>query len=52
MKVAFVYVDDIIIFSPTFEQHLKDINTVVNALRRAHMSVKLFKCEFAKDQVQ
>jgi hypothetical protein len=51
-KIAFVYVDDVITFSPTFEQHLQDINTVLDALRRANLSVKLSKCQFAKNQVQ
>jgi hypothetical protein len=41
-----VYLDDIIIYSKTFEQHLDHIAQVFNALRQAQLKIKLKKCYF------
>lgn len=49
---ALVYVDDILIFSPNFEQHLEDIQKVFNALRCRQFHLKAKKCEFAKSEVK
>lgn len=46
-----VYLDDIIVFSPTFEQHLKDLTSVLQRLQHAHLTVNLRKCKFACDEV-
>jgi hypothetical protein len=45
-KFVAVYLDDIIIFSQTYEQHLDHINQVFQALRRAELKIKLKKCYF------
>jgi len=41
-----VYLDDIIIYSKTFEQHIDHITQVFNALRQAQLKIKLKKCYF------
>ena len=41
-----VYLDDIIIYSKTYEQHLDHIAQVFNALRQAQLKIKLKKCYF------
>src|SRR5438874_3092820 len=41
-----VYLNDIIIHSKTFEQHLKDIDEVFGKLRDARLMSKESKCEF------
>src|SRR6266498_2394865 len=45
-----VYLDDIIIFSQTMDEHLQYIRKVLEALRQAGLKLKLEKCEFAKKQ--
>ena len=39
-----VYIDDIIIFSPSFEQHIKDIKEILTCIEKADLHVKLSKC--------
>ena len=47
-----VYIDDILIFSSTEEEHLKHIEQVLKILREYNLYAKLKKCEFFKDQVE
>ena len=46
------YLDDIVIFSPTFEDHLVDLRNVFERLRAANISLKASKCVFASDEVE
>ena len=46
-----VYVDDLIIYSPTFEAHLEDIKKVFIKLRLFGWKLKLSKCKFAHTTV-
>jgi len=45
-KFVAVYLDDIIIYSKTFEQHIDHIKTIFKALRKAILKIKLKKCYF------
>ena len=47
-----VYLDDIIIYSKTFSQHLKDIEVVLDRLNSFDMTVKITKCEFAASSLE
>jgi hypothetical protein len=47
-----VYLDDIIIHSKTFEQHLRDIDEVFGKLRDAKLKVKESKCEFCAEEIK
>ena len=49
---AMVYIDDIIIYSPNFSGHLRDIEGVLRRLRKANLKVKPSKCEFARASVK
>ena len=40
------YIDDIIVASDTFDDHLADIQKVFNRLREHNLKIKLKKCEF------
>ena len=46
------YLDDIIIFSRTAEEHLDHIKQVFEKLRSAHLSMKLCKCHFFTKEIQ
>eukprot|EP00253_Pinus_taeda_P030329 PITA_30329 len=43
-----VYLDDILIFSKTWEKHLKHVKQTLDVLKREKLYVKLSKCEFGK----
>lgn len=45
------YVDDVLIFSKTFEEHLNHVMLVLKALEEAGMNLKLSKCQFFKSEV-
>ena len=50
-KNCLVYLDDICIFSNSFDQHLIDIQQIFDRLRSANLKLKLSKCHFAKTSV-
>jgi hypothetical protein len=45
---ALACVDDIIVHSPTFELHLKHLDTVLSRLARVGFTVNAGKCNFCK----
>lgn len=45
------YLDDILIFSENFEDHLKHLNTVFNRLRTHNLKLKLKKCQFLQKEI-
>ena len=49
---AMAYLDDIIIYSSTPEEHLQHIKTVFEKLRHAKLSMKLSKCHFFAKEIQ
>ena len=46
------YIDDCIIFSNTFEEHMEDLREVFSRLRLAELHVKLKKCQFCRNEVE
>ena len=46
-----IFVDDIIIFSKTFEEHLARLSLVFDRLREANLKLKPSKCHFACSSV-
>ena len=46
-----VYLDDILIFSHSIEEHLEHLRRVLTRLRESKLYAKLHKCEFLKDKV-
>ena len=50
-KNLVVYMDDIIIFSSTFEEHLKDLEEVFIRLAKANITLNQSKCEFFKEKI-
>ncbi|GET66741.1 retroviral-like aspartic protease 1 [Rhizophagus irregularis DAOM 181602=DAOM 197198] len=51
-KFMNVYIDDIIIYSKNWNEHLQHIKIVLEELRKADMMLKLKKCEWAKKNVE
>ena len=50
-KSCLVYLDDVIVFSKNFDEHLAHVSEVLTALRDAGFSLNLRKCDFFKQQV-
>ena len=50
-KVCLVYLDDIIVFSKTFKEHLENLNQVLDCLKRANLKLSPQKCDLFKDRV-
>jgi len=50
-KYVMVYIDDICIFSATFEDHLKHIEEVLIRIRNAKLKLHPKKCKFAVQEV-
>ena len=51
-KICLTYLDDVVIFSKTFEDHLQHIATVFNRFRQVNIKLKPSKCHFAQSQVK
>ena len=47
LTCSVAYVDDIVVFSPDLETHLKDLQKVFDRLEQAGLKLKLSKCRFA-----
>ena len=48
---CFVYLDDILIASSTFEEHLRHLREVFERLRQAHLRLKPKKCLLLREEV-
>ncbi len=51
-KIALVYLDDVIIYSTSIEQHIKHIDIVLDLLKKAGLKIKLSKCTFLQTSVK
>ena len=51
LRDCLIYLDDIIIFSDTFEQHLDRLEAVFEKLHTYNLKLKASKCEFFKPEV-
>ena len=49
-RVDFVifYLDDILVFSKTWEEHVKHVKQVLEVLKREQLFIKMSKCELEK----
>src|ERR1700742_2604749 len=51
-EFVIVYLDDIMIYSKNFEEHMKHIGKVLDKLKENNMIVKLKKCQFGKRNIE
>ncbi len=50
-KTCFVYIDDVLVASKTFEEHLQHLRDVFLRLRSANLRLKPKKCGFLRDKI-
>ena len=50
-SIALAYVDDVLVYSRTFEEHLEHLQIVFDRLIAANMKIKPSKCQFGKNKV-
>ena len=43
-----MYLDDVLVFSETYEEHLHHLGTVFEKFQKAGLIIKLNKCQFFK----
>jgi hypothetical protein len=51
-SICLIYLDDIIVFSKTFEEQLERLEAVFGALLRHNIHLKVEKCHFMKSEVK
>jgi len=49
--ITLVYLDDIIVYSKSFEQHVQHLDLVFDALQKANVKLNIIKCSLAKKQL-
>ena len=50
-KYTIAYIDDVIIYLETFQDHLEHLNEVFGKLRDAGLKLKMSKCQFLVKQI-
>ena len=51
-KCMFIYMDDLVIFSDTLEQHILDLQKVFDIIKENGLKANLSKCHFIKQEVE
>jgi hypothetical protein len=46
------YVDDNIVYSNTYEEHIKHLDTVLGKLTTAGFTINIDKCDFCKQEIK
>ena len=51
-RCAMVYIDDVLVFSKTFEEHLDNVREVMASFERVNLKLKLSKCTFIATELK
>lgn len=52
MKICVIYLDDLIIFGNTFEEHMEHLEIIFNRLRECNLKLTAEKCKFGSRKVK
>ena len=52
LEICYIYLDDLIIFSKTFEEHVERLERIFQRLREVNLKLSPKKCEFFKRKVR
>src|ERR1700712_4271941 len=47
-----VYLDDVLVYSSSLQQHRKDVSSILEAIRQSEMKVKPSKCKFHQEETE
>ena len=50
-QYCLVYIDDILIFSHSFQEHMQHLNEILSVLSKANLQLNPHKCSFAKSSI-
>jgi hypothetical protein len=51
-RFVLVFMDDILVYSPSLSEHIEHLTEVLKLLRAAQMFIKFSKCSFACDSLE
>lgn len=51
-RICYVYIDDVIVFGNSLDEHLRNLNTVLKLLNDANLKVQLDKSEFLHSEIE
>ena len=51
-RTCLAYLDDIIVFDPTVESHIDNVDKVLQALHKAGLTIKPSKCEWGRNEIK
>jgi hypothetical protein len=51
-KFLLVFLDDILVYSPTLNNHIDHLNQVLRKLREHQLYMKMSKCSFAQNKLE
>ena len=51
LRDCLIYLDDVIVFSSTFEEHLERLEAVFTRLQEHNLELKASKCRFLKSRL-
>ena len=51
-KICDVYLDDIIIYSDSMEEHLEHLKTIMDCISKANLGINFKKCQFAVTEIK
>ncbi|XP_058826825.1 uncharacterized protein LOC131686848 [Topomyia yanbarensis] len=51
-KICYVYIDDVIVFGKTLNEHLKNLKIILETLNNANLKIQLDKCEFLHSEIE